>query len=45
VKSQNMEFMFGEVMTRIEKLESRSDGGHSKKGREARKFNRSVIVI
>jgi hypothetical protein len=30
-------FMFGELMTRIEKLETRSDGGHSKKGREARK--------
>jgi len=29
--------MFGELMTRIEKLETRSDGGHSKKGREARK--------
>ena len=25
-------FMFGELMTRIEKLETRSDGGHSKKG-------------
>jgi len=32
-----MEFMFGELMTRIEKLESRSDGGRSKRGREARK--------
>jgi hypothetical protein len=42
---QQMEFMFGELMTRIEKLESRYDGGRSKKGREARKFNRSVIVI
>jgi hypothetical protein len=34
---QLMKFMFGELMTRIEKLESRSDGGRSKKGREARK--------
>jgi len=32
-----MEFMFGELMTRIEKLETRSNGGHSKKCREARK--------
>jgi len=32
-----MEFMFGELMTRIEKLETRSDGGRSKKDREARK--------
>ena len=32
-----MKFMFGELMTRIEKLETRSDGGHSKKGREVRK--------
>jgi hypothetical protein len=32
-----MEFMFGELMTRIEKLETRSDGGHSKRGREVRK--------
>lgn len=32
-----MKFMFGELMTRIEKLETRSDGGHSKKGRKARK--------
>jgi hypothetical protein len=29
--------MFGELMTRIEKLETRSDGGCSKKGRGARK--------
>jgi hypothetical protein len=29
--------MFGELMTRIEKLKTRSDGGRSKKGREARK--------
>jgi len=29
--------MFGELMTRIEKLETRSDGGRSKKRREARK--------
>jgi len=34
---QQMEFMFGELMTRIEKLETRTDGGHSKRGREARK--------
>ena len=34
---QQMEFMFGELMTRIEKLEIRSDGGRSKRGREARK--------
>jgi len=32
-----MEFMFGELMTRIEKLETRSDGGRSKRGREAMK--------
>ena len=32
-----MEFMFGESMTRIEKLEIRSDGWCSKKGREAMK--------
>jgi hypothetical protein len=32
-----MKFMFGVLMTRIEKLETRSDGGHSKTGREARK--------
>jgi hypothetical protein len=29
--------MFGELMTRIEKLETRSDGGRSKRGKEARK--------
>jgi len=34
---QHMEFMFGELMTRIEKLETRSDEGRSKRGREARK--------
>jgi hypothetical protein len=34
---QQMQFMFGELMTRIEKLETRSDGGRSKRGREARK--------
>jgi len=34
---QQMEFMFGELMTKIEKLETRSDGGRSKRGREARK--------
>jgi hypothetical protein len=32
-----MEFMFGELMTRIEKLETRSNRGRSKKGREAKK--------
>jgi len=32
-----MKFMFGELMTRIEKLETMSDGGRSKKGKEARK--------
>ena len=32
-----MEFMLGELMTRIEKLETRSNGGRSKRGREARK--------
>jgi hypothetical protein len=32
-----MKFMFGELMTRIEKLETRSDGGRSKRGKEARK--------
>jgi hypothetical protein len=32
-----MKFMFGELMTRIQKLETRSDGRHSKKDREARK--------
>jgi len=34
---QQMEFMFGELMTRIEKVETRSDEGHSKRGREVRK--------
>jgi len=34
---QQMEFMFGELMTKIEKLETRSDGRRSKRGREARK--------
>jgi hypothetical protein len=34
---QQMKFMFGELMTRIEKLETMSDGGRSKKGKEARK--------
>jgi hypothetical protein len=34
---QQMQFMFVELMTRIEKLETRSDGGRSKRGREARK--------
>ena len=34
---QQMEFMFGELMNRIEKLKTRSDGGRSKRGREARK--------
>jgi len=34
---QQMEFMFGELMTRIEKLETRSDRGRSKRGRETRK--------
>jgi len=29
--------MFGELMTWTEKLETRSDGGRNKKGREARK--------
>jgi len=37
-----MEFMFGELMTRIEKLETRSNGGRSKKGREARKEDNVV---
>ena len=32
-----MKFMFSELMTRIEKLETMSDGGRSKKGKEARK--------
>ena len=32
-----MEFMFGELMNRIEKLKTRSDGEQSKRGREARK--------
>jgi len=32
-----MEFMFGELLTRIEKLETGSDGGRIKRGREARK--------
>jgi len=32
-----MEFMFGELMTRIEKLETGSDGGRIKRGRKARK--------
>ena len=34
---QHMEFIFGELMTRIEKLETRFDGGRSKKDREAKK--------
>jgi hypothetical protein len=34
---QQMKFMFGELMTRIEKLETRSNRGRSKKGREAKK--------
>jgi len=34
---QQVEFMFGELMNRIEKLKTRFDAGHSKKGREARK--------
>jgi hypothetical protein len=34
---QHMEFMFGELMTRIEKLETRSDGERSKRSREVRK--------
>ena len=34
---QQIKFMFGELMTRIEKLETRSNGGRSKRGREARK--------
>ena len=34
---QHMKFMFCELMNRIEKLETRSDGGQSKRGREARK--------
>jgi hypothetical protein len=34
---QQMKFMFGKLMTMIEKLETMSDGGRSKKGREARK--------
>jgi len=34
---QQMQFIFGELMTRIEKLETRSDGGRSKRGREAMK--------
>jgi len=32
-----MKFMFGELMTRIEKLETMFDGGCSKKGKETRK--------
>jgi hypothetical protein len=32
-----MEFMFGVLMTRIEKLETRSDEGRSKRSREAKK--------
>jgi len=34
---QQIEFMFGELMTKIEKLKTRSDEGRSKKGREATK--------
>jgi hypothetical protein len=34
---QQMEFIFGDLMTRIEKLETRSDGEPSKKDREATK--------
>jgi hypothetical protein len=40
---QQMKFMFGELMTRIEKLKTRSDGGCSKKGREARKEESDTI--
>jgi hypothetical protein len=29
---QQMKFMFGELMTRIKKLKTRFDRGHSKKG-------------
>jgi hypothetical protein len=29
---QQMKFMFSELMTRIEKLETRSDGRHNKRG-------------
>jgi hypothetical protein len=32
-----MKFMFGKLMTKIEKLETRSDGGRRKKGKETRK--------
>ena len=32
-----MKFMFGVLMTRIEKLETRSDEGRSKRSREAKK--------
>jgi len=32
-----MKFMFVELMTRIEKLETKSDRGRSKKGKETRK--------
>ena len=34
---QQMKFMFGELMNRIEKLETRSDGGRIKRRIEARK--------
>jgi hypothetical protein len=34
---QQMEFIFGDLMTRIEKLETRSDGERSKNDREATK--------
>jgi hypothetical protein len=34
---QQIEFIFGELMTRIEKLETRFDGERSKRGKEARK--------
>jgi hypothetical protein len=34
---QQIEFMFCELITRIEKLKTRSNGGRSKKGKKARK--------
>jgi hypothetical protein len=39
---QHMEFMFGELMTRIEKLETRSDGGHSKR---VKKLGRRRVLL
>ena len=40
---QQMEFMFGEMISRFEKLETRVESRLSKKGREIRKNSRKVV--